>query len=114
MIRASHQMSMSPRMTDSLDSKLSPRAFPSHAPRPARVATGERSAFQRVTLEATPMDFYSLNRNNNNNYSDNNGTDKDGNGDRNVRQTARSSKRMRDSNKENDPQSYLEPGVHNR
>lgn len=62
---------MSARTSDSLDSKLSPRAYPTNAPRPARVATGERSAFQRVSPDAAqhyppPYGFYNTNYNNNN------------------------------------------------
>lgn len=69
---------MAARVTDSLDSKLSPRAYPATAPRPAKMATGGRSAFQKVNTEPasqSQLEFYDTsfssygNRNNNNSDS---------------------------------------------
>ena len=79
----SQYANMSARTTDSLDSKLSPRAYPTNAPRAARVATGERSAFQRVSPESAqhyppPYGFYNSNYNNNNEGKQSTSKDKRG------------------------------------
>lgn len=67
-----------PRSCATLDSKLSPRAYPSTAPRQARVTTGFRSAFQKVALETdTPPQINFSNKslhgivNRNKNHSNN-------------------------------------------
>ncbi|XP_067936118.1 regulator of G-protein signaling 12-like isoform X3 [Watersipora subatra] len=69
-----------PRSCATLDSKLSPRAYPSTAPRQARVTTGFRSAFQKVALETdNPPQINFSNKslpgivNRNKNHSNNNG-----------------------------------------
>lgn len=69
-----HYTNMSARTSDSLDSKLSPRAYPTNGPRQGVVATSEHSAFQRVSPESAQayhdhhyFGFYNTNQNNNNN-----------------------------------------------
>lgn len=96
--RSKHAVVVTSKTTDSLDSKLSPRAYPSTAPRPAKMALDGRSAFQKVSPEVvdqSQMDFYNTNfsyyanRSNNSNNSNNN----DSNSDARV---SRSNQRSRD------------------
>ena len=101
---------MACRTSDSLDSKLSPRAYPSTAPRPTKVAAGGRSAFQKVSPEHVnhqQMDFYNsnynsyYNRNNNSNNNNNNNNSNDDSG----RASSRRTKQSRELNNQ-----HVEPG----
>lgn len=70
------QTSAQSKPTDSLDSKLSPRAYPSHS-RQSRMEYSESSAFQKVSAAEAmqayhSMTFYANNNNSNNNSNNNN------------------------------------------